>query len=110
RLNNQQIAARYWQPDPAIEESPCEQVRFTVSGPEAATAELSWRYVSCDDDHLLDLAGIHQPRHYLRSWAYTELITPVDQTARLILHAFGPAQVWLNGHPVLRQDGFSMKL
>jgi hypothetical protein len=109
-LNNQQIAARYWQPDSGIETQPCEQARFTVSGPETAAAELSWRYISCDDDHLLDLAGAHPPHHYLRSWAYTELIAPVDQTARLTLHAFGPAQVWLNGQPVLRQDGFSVQL
>jgi hypothetical protein len=107
--NRQQVAARFWQPDSAIAEPPCEQAKFTLSSADGAAA-FSWRYVSCADDHLLDLAGAYPPGHYLRTWAYSELLSPMAQRARLALHAYGPAQVWLNGHPVLRQGDFCTQL
>lgn len=108
-LNRQQIAARYWQPHTEIGEPPCEQAKFTLTTPHGA-ATFTWRYVNCDDDHLLDLADAYPPQHDLRAWAYTELISPVAQRVRLTLHTFGPAQLWLNGQPVLRQEDFCTQL
>lgn len=109
-LNRQQLAAHFWQPDSGIEDAPCEQAKFTLSGPLDAVLHFTWRYLRCEDDHLVDLAGFYPPRHYLRAWAYTELISPAAQLACLTLNAFGPAQIWLNGRQVIRQEGFGAHL
>ncbi len=105
-LTRQQLAARYGQTDSGIAETPCEQAKFSVSGPTETPSQLSWRYLRCEDDHLVDFANAYPPRHYLRAWAYTELIAPTAQIVPLTFHSFGPAQMWLNGQPVLRQEEF----
>lgn len=109
-LSRQQLAARYWQPDSGIEDAPSEQAKFSVSGPADTLTPLSWRYLGCEDDHLVDLAGPYPPQHYLRAWAYTELIAPTAQIASLTLYSFGPTQSWLNDQPVSRQEGFGAHL
>src|SRR5262245_8791831 len=92
-----QLVTRYWLADDEITAPPAELAKFTPAAPVGAGQELTWRYFSCEDDHFLDLADDYPQHHYLRSWAYTEIVSPVAQKARLTFHRFGPAQLWLNG-------------
>src|SRR4051794_10648117 len=63
-----QMAMRYGRADNEIKETPAELAKFTPSSPESEGEELTWRYFSCEDDHLLDLADEYPQRHYVRSW------------------------------------------
>ena len=98
----QQPAARDGQPDSGIEETPCERAKFTVAGPDDGVTQLTWRYLCCEDDHLVDLTGVGRS---LRAWVYSEVMAPADQHACLTLYSFGPAQMWLNGHPIAHDQG-----
>ncbi|HSR35301.1 MAG TPA: hypothetical protein VLY63_32425, partial [Anaerolineae bacterium] len=44
--------------------------------------------------------------HYLRGWAYAELVLPSAREATLVLTTNGPADVWLGGQHVHRQEHF----
>jgi len=109
-LSRRQLATHFWQPDSGIEDAPSEQAKFSVSGPNETLTQLSWRYLRCEDDHLVELADHYPPRHYLRAWAYTELIAPTAQFASLTIHSFGPMRIWLNEEPVLQQEDFGVHL
>jgi hypothetical protein len=97
-------------PEPALATPPAERATFAVSGPEGAAEELTWNYRRVEEDHLLDLAGSHPPRHALQAWAFAELVSPSARSVGLILNAFGPAKLWLNGRLMLQQDDFSARL
>jgi hypothetical protein len=83
--------------------APRERAKFTLTGPDGSRSELTWRYLSCAADHLVDLADVFPPRRTLIAWAYTELTSPKPQAVRLALATFGPAQVWVNDDLVLAQ-------
>ena len=67
---------------------------------------LTWRYVRCLDDHFVDLTAFYHTCHYLRSWAYAQVIVPAVQQVTLILTTNGPADLWLNGRHIHRQEHF----
>ena len=100
----QQVASRGSQHDSGIVDPPVERAKFTAAAPDGGTMELAWRYQRCEDDHLLDVAGSYPPGHALCAWAYAELVSPAARRVRLTLHAFGPAQLWLNDGLALQQD------
>src|SRR5215203_703923 len=56
-LDRRQLTTRYWQDSNEITSPPSELAKFTLAAPEGAGQELTWRYLACEDDHLLDLAG-----------------------------------------------------
>ena len=72
--------------------------------------EAQWEYVRCKDDHFVDLSLFHHICHYLRAWAYTEIVSPAEQSVTCILTTNGPADVWLNGAHVHRQEHFYHQL
>lgn len=97
-----QVARHQDQMDPGIAESPVERATFTVGD-----TELTWEHINCGDDHLVDLSGTYCTPHYLRSWAYTRLRSPLPREVTLILTSNGPADVWLNGEHLHRHERFS---
>ena len=66
----------------------------------------SWNYFACREDHFVEHSGFHKTPHYLRSWAYTQLKSKVAQEVLFVLTAHGPADVWINGEHIHRQDQF----
>jgi len=96
-----QIVHRHRAADVGIIEPPVQDAVFSAYG-----EELTWRYVRCQDDHLVDLTGFYDTCHYLRSWAYTRIVSPMAQDVTCVLTSNGPADVWLNGEHIHRQEHF----
>ncbi|MBM4460695.1 MAG: hypothetical protein FJ011_23535, partial [Chloroflexi bacterium] len=96
-----QIAQHYHQPESGLLAPPAEGQSVQVDGWEAR-----WNYVRCKDDHFVDLSVFHHECTYLRAWAYTELVSAGEQRAACVLTTNGPADVWVNGEHVHRQEHF----
>jgi hypothetical protein len=96
-----QIVRHYYKKDSGIHQPPVDFEKFLVNG-----TELRWNYVRCRDDHMVDLTGFYHTCHYLRGWAYAELVIPSAQAATFVLTTNGPADLWLNGQHVHRQEHF----
>jgi hypothetical protein len=63
-------------------------------------AGLRWQYWRCAEDHLLHLSRFAATPHYLQSWAYVQVISPVAQRVQAILTTHGPARLWVNGESI----------
>jgi hypothetical protein len=100
-----QIARHYHQRDSGIDQPPAERDTFA-----AGEATLTWRYARCRDDHFVDLSAFYHTCHYLRAWAYAEVFCPEPQVVTCILTTNGPADVWLNGRHIHRQEHFHHQL
>lgn len=80
---------------------PVERDTFTVG-----ETTLTWQYVRCRDDHFVDQTAFYHTCHYLRSWAYAQVVVPATQEVTCILTTNGPADLWLNGVHIHRQEHF----
>jgi hypothetical protein len=100
-----QIARHYYQSGSGVTQTPIERAPF-----ESEDSGLTWNNVRCLDDHLVDLSAFYPTCHYLRTWAYAQVVSdatttsPREVTAVLTTH--GPADVWVNGEHVHRQEHF----
>ena len=81
--------------------APADLVEFEVD-----STKLTWHYYRCLDDHFVDLSASYPLWSYLRAWAYTQIKSPEAQEATLVLTTSGPADVWLNGTHIHRQEHF----
>ena len=70
----------------------------------AADPKPAWRYYRCRADHFVDFTTRHPAQTYLRAWAYAQLRVPVEQSAQFKLTTHGPADIWLNGSHLARQE------
>jgi hypothetical protein len=86
---------------PEFAETPIERGTFELGGDQ-----LSWKYYACLDDHLVDLSTFYHTCHYLRAWAHCQVASPGDQQVGFVLTTNGPADVWINGEHVHRQEHF----
>ncbi len=96
-----QIARHYHQSDSGITDRPAELAPLKVGDFEGR-----WEYVHTQDDHFVDLTAFYHICHYLRAWAYAEAVSPVEKEITLVLTTNGPADLWLNGEHVHRQEHF----
>lgn len=101
-----QIARRYYTGDSGVTETPAELGRLALND----GTELAWRYVRCREDHFVDLTAFYHTCHYLRAWAYARVVSPADHEVTLTLTTNGPADVWLNGQHIHRQEHFSHQI
>lgn len=97
-----QIARHYYQEHSGITQSPQEWDPPFSIGDET----FRWRYVRCLDDHFIDLSAFYRTCHYLRAWAYAEARCRRAQEVTFLLTTHGPADVWLNGQHLHRQEHF----
>ena len=97
-----EISRSYYRRLSEINEPPVELGSFQVDD-----AELAWRYHKCPDDHYVDLSASYATCHYLRAWAYTQVIAPRQSQATFTLTTNGPADLWLNRRHIHRQEQFS---
>ncbi len=96
-----QIARHYYEPESGITQMPAETETLKLGEFQAP-----WEYVRCRDDHFVDVTAFYHLCHYLRAWAYAEVVSPAAQAITCMLTTNGPADVWLNGAPVHRQEHF----
>jgi hypothetical protein len=100
-----QIARHYYEREPGPAQPPAERDTFSIGD-----TALTWRYVRCRDDHFVDLTAFYHTCHYLRAWAYTQVVYPAAQDVTLALTSNGPAEVWLNGRQVHRHEHFEHQI
>ena len=93
-----QIARHYYEADSGVTRRPVE------NEPLGEGSDLAWTYYPCREDHFVDLSAFYHTCHYLRAWAYAILEAPAAQEVTLVLTTNGPADVWLNGRHVHRQE------
>ena len=96
-----QIARHYAERDPGFTQVPAERDTFTVGD-----TTLAWRDVRCLDDHFVDLTAFYHTCHYLRAWAYAQVVYPSTQMVTCVLTTNGPADLWLNGQHIRRHEHF----
>ncbi len=96
-----QIARHYYAANSGVTQLPVENEPL-----EIGDAKLAWNYFRCDDDHFVDRTAFYHTCHYLKSWAYSRVVSPAAQTVTCILTTNGPADVWVNGEHVHRQEHF----
>lgn len=105
--SKQEIIQRYRQDfDWEISETAVERGPLTTGQFQVGDYTGSWNYVACREDHFVEQSGFHRAPHYLRSWAYTQLNSKAAQNVRLEFTTHGPADIWLNGECICRQDQF----
>lgn len=102
-----QIAHHYYEQESGITETPAEQGPITEGIFRVGDYEGVWRYFRCREDHFVDHTAFHSAPHYLRSWAYAELMSETPQEAVLLLSTYGPADIWVNGQHTHRQEHFT---
>jgi len=96
-----QIARHHYRRISDINDPPVERESFQVGD-----TEFTWRYRRCLDDHFVDLSTFCHTCHYLRSWAYSQVISSSSQEVTFVLTTNGPADLWLNRQHVHRQEHF----
>lgn len=108
-FKRQIVRARY-STEMEIDHPPAEQASFELTDGQGGTEKLTWQAIRCRVDHFVDLTGFYHTCHYLRAWAYTQVVTPASRQATLVLTTNGPADVWINGKHVHRQEHFHHQL
>ena len=95
------IAQGRYSAEKAVEGDPIDRGPAVIDG-----QELKWLYTRCLDDHFVDLSTFRHTWTYLRSWAYTQLRLFEAADVTFVLTTNGPADVWINGQHVHRQEHF----
>jgi hypothetical protein len=103
----QQIFQHYHDLDPGISETAVERGPLTAGLFQLGDYKGSWSYFACQEDHFVEHSGFQQTPQYMRSWAYTQLNSKAGQEVLLVLTTHGPADVWVNGQHIHRQEKFS---
>ena len=101
-----QIVQHFYETTSGITKTPVERGPLNMGTFQMGDYTGSWSYHACREDHLVDHSGTYAVPHYLRSWAYTQLVSKTALAALLVLTTHGPADVWLNGDHVQRQEHF----
>lgn len=105
-----QIARHYYEFEPGVTGAPVQDEEVDLKdrpdGTGGQVAPLKWRYRRCDDDHFVDCTAFYHICHYLRAWAYSRVVSPTAGQVTCVLTTNGPADVWLNGRHIHRQEHF----
>jgi hypothetical protein len=96
-----QIARHYYDANLGLPQAPVEAETIQLG-----ETNLMWNYFHCDDDHFVDCTAFYHTCHYLKTWACSHVMSPSAQTVTCILTTNGPADVWVNGTRVHRQEHF----
>jgi hypothetical protein len=99
------ILTQYYSADSGVTEIPVDLGPLAKHGDQVSP--FSWRYYFCNDDHFIDLTSFYPACHYLRAWAYAQVVFPTAQNINLVLTTNGPADLWLNGKHVHRTEHYS---
>lgn len=100
----QRVAQFYYKATSGITKTPVERGPLTEGTFKVGNYTGTWSYFACREDHLVDQSATYLTCHYLRSWAYTQTVSETAQDVLLVLTTHGPADVWLNGKHIHRQE------
>jgi hypothetical protein len=103
----EQIASQYEDPELGIEDLPVERGPLTSGKFIKGDYTGSWEYYACGEDHRVDQSVYIPLCAFLRSWAYNQLNSKVEQPAVLQITTQGPMRIWLNGVHLAHQQDFS---
>lgn len=101
------IARRYYEAESLVIGLPVERGPLSEGVFRVGDYEAAWSYLRCREDHLVDHTAHSRPGHYLRSWAYIQLVSDGPQSVTFRLATHGPADLWLNGEHTFRHEGFA---
>jgi hypothetical protein len=99
-----QVARHYYEKGSGIHNQPVERGPLSEGLFKIGEYQGSWEYYACREDHFVDHSISYPAFLYLRSWAYVQIECDRCQEASLVLTCCGPADVWLNGEPVHREE------
>ncbi len=102
-----QIAQRNYEKKSGIFKAPVERGPLTEGTFRLGNYVGEWNYYRCREDHQVDLSTSSSSCDFVRSWAYTQLVSGEAQTADFVLSTFGPADVWVNKKNVCHVEDFS---
>lgn len=111
----QETAAKIYTPDLGIDPLPVERGQLTDGIFSIGDYQGSWNYFCCQEDHIIlhpraVIPSVSNQFHvYLRSWAYTQLVSPQALDLNLRLFSPGPADVWLNHKHILHKESFEIQ-
>lgn len=102
-----EVVRQFHETDSGITRLPVERGPLTEGAFRLRDYEGVWTTVHCREDHFVDHTALCPACHYVRSWAYAEVVAHEATAARLVLTSQGPADIWLCGEHVHRQEYFS---
>jgi len=101
------IANHYHTTQYAITQPPLERTQLHLNDEEQ---DDQWHVVSCGDDHFVNCSDFYHTCHYLQTWAFCQLESPIEQEVRLALTTNGPADLWLHEQHILQTTDFHHQL
>jgi hypothetical protein len=99
------IAAAHYRPASEVTGQPVHLEELLVGD-----SRLQWQYWRCAEDHLIHLSRFYATPHYLRSWAYVQVVSPLAQRIEALLSTQGPARLWVNGQALHEHLHFDTRL
>jgi hypothetical protein len=100
----QQILQHHWEPKSGITRRPVERGPLETGRFQLGDYTGSWSYHRCPEDHFVDQSAFYPTLHYLRSWAYIELVSAIPQDATFALTTCGAATIWLGRELAFRSN------
>ncbi len=97
-----QIAERFHDPKSGVTRMPVEPGPLVEAKFSVGKLETEWGYFHCSSDHLIDHSVSFLAPHFVRTWAYAQITSPVAQKGAFVLTAAGPADVWVNDQPTFQ--------
>jgi len=103
----QQIARSFYEKKSGITRQPVECGPLAEAEFKIGNYLGCWTYYRCQEDHFVDHSGNYPACTYLRSWAYTQLVSETTQQVTLSLATLGSASIWINKHLAQRLEQFN---
>lgn len=101
------IVQQFFTQEPLVAGTPLEGEPVKVDDPlKASVPALTWKYLACQDDHLIDLSAWHPKSDYVHAWAFCVLNSPTTRAIQFECCSNGPAVCLVNGRRVLSHREF----
>jgi hypothetical protein len=100
-----QIARQLYRQEIALSEPPIDRGKAGIDGDQ-----LTWNYVRCREDHFVDVSNFYPAWQKLHTWAYAKISSPSSMPVTFVLSTCGPADIWLNGNHIHRQENYPPNL
>ena len=104
--DKEKIFREFYKPDSGISKKPVEQGTLGDAAFKVGSFQGQWVYTRCQEDHFIQHSRSFTSPHYLRSWAYAQLMSKEIQDVVLVMTTYGPADLWVNDKHMLRQEGY----
>lgn len=96
-----EILKRFREEKSGVNKTPVEPGPLAEAKLKVGAYEGEWAYYRCNEDHWVDHSATYPACHFMRSWAYTQLVSPAAQTASFTINTSGAVDVWVNQQLVM---------